>query len=330
MAHMDVVAAKREDWERDPFELIEENGFFYGRGTYDVKQGVVAITSTFLRLKAEGFVPTPRPDHLLLRRRGDRAGDHREHRARDHRELVDAEFALNSDGGGGTLDDDTGKPLYYSLQTAEKTYADFTVTARNPGGHSSRRATTTPSTNWPSALLKVRDYKFPVMWNDTTVASFRQAGTTTPGELGEALRKFADNPRDAAAAAVIAREPSYVGQTRTTCVATMLNGGHARKCAAAVGAGQHQLPHLSGREDRRRAAGAAAGRGQRRRGQAGGRADVERRVAAASGRGQGRDARRAQDPARRARGARAELRAPPTDWCSAPPASRPTASTAIS
>jgi acetylornithine deacetylase/succinyl-diaminopimelate desuccinylase-like protein len=225
MAHMDVVAAKREDWERNPFELIEENGFFYGRGTYDVKQGIVAITSTFLRLKAEKFVPTR---DLIIYFSGDEetAQDTTVNIARNHRELVDAEFALNSDGGGGTLDDDSGKALYYSLQTAEKTYADFTVTARNPGGHSSLPRDDNAIYDLAAALLKVREYKFPVMWNDTTVASLRQAGEMTPGALGEALRKFADNPRDADAAAVIAREPSYVGQTRTTCVATMLSGGH--------------------------------------------------------------------------------------------------------
>jgi acetylornithine deacetylase/succinyl-diaminopimelate desuccinylase-like protein len=225
MAHMDVVAAKREDWERSPFELIEENGYFYGRGTYDNKQGVVAITSTFLRLKAEGFVPSR---DLILFFSGDEetAQATTMNMAHEHRELIDAEFALNGDAGGGTLDDDTGKALYYELQTAEKTYADFTVTARNPGGHSSLPRDDNAIYDLAVALIKVRDYKFPVMWNDTTVASFRQTGTITPGELGEAMRKFADNPRDAAAAAVIAREPSYVGRTRTTCVATMLNGGH--------------------------------------------------------------------------------------------------------
>ena len=225
MAHMDVVAAKREDWERSPFELIEENGFFYGRGTYDVKQGVVAITSTFLRLKAEGFVPSR---DLIIYFSGDEetAQETTLNIAKEHRALIDAEFALNSDGGGGLLDDATGKPLYYSLQTAEKTYADFTVSARNPGGPSSQPRDDNAIYDLAVALLKVRDYKFPVMWNDTTVASLRQAGMMESGELGEALRKFADNPRDAAAAAVIAREPSYVGQTRTTCVATMLDGGH--------------------------------------------------------------------------------------------------------
>ena len=329
LAHMDVVAAKREDWERSPFELIEENGFFYGRGTYDDKQGVVAITSTFLRLKAEGFVPSR---DLILFFSGDEetAQATTMNMAHEHRELIDAEFALNGDAGGGTLDDDTGKALYYSLQTAEKTYADFTVTVRNPGGHSSLPRDDNAIYDLAVALLKVRDYKFPVMWNDTTVASLRQAGTMTPGELGEALRKFADNPRDAAAAAVIARDPSYVGQTRTTCVATMLSGGHGENALPQSATRERQLPHLSRREDRGRAAGVAAGRRQRGRGQAGRRAAVERRLAAAPGRAQGRDARRAQDPPGRAHRARAEPPAPPTDWCFARSASRPTASTAIS
>lgn len=226
IAHMDVVAAKREDWARNPFELIEENGFFFGRGTNDDKQGVVAITSTFLRLKSEGFVPSR---DLILYFSGDEetAQATTENLAHNRRDLIDAEFALNADAGNGILDKVTGKPLYYSMQTAEKTYADFSVTARNPGGHSSLPRDDNAIYDLAAALLKVREYKFPVMWNDTTLASFKQAGTLTPGELGDAMRKFAENPRDAAAAAAIGRDPGYVGQTRTTCVATMLTGGHA-------------------------------------------------------------------------------------------------------
>ncbi len=249
---MDVVAAKREDWERSPFELIEENGFFYGRGTYDDKQGVVAITSTFLRLKSEGFVPSR---DLIIFFSGDEetAQATTMNIAQEHRALIDAEFALNSDAGGGMLDDATGKALYYSLQTAEKTYADFTVTVRNPGGHSSLPRDDNAIYDLAVALLKVRDYKFPVMWNDTTVASLRQAGTMTPGELGEALRKFADNPRDAAAAA------SHCTRSELRRPdAHHLRGHHAQrrawgKCAAAVGPRERQLPHLSRREDRGRA-----------------------------------------------------------------------------
>ncbi len=226
MAHMDVVVAKREEWERDPFKLVEENGFFYGRGTADDKQGVVAIASTFLRLKAEGFVPSR---DLILFFSGDEetAQATTVNMAREHRELVDAEFALNGDAGGGALDDATGKPLYFALQTAEKTYADFSVTARNPGGHSSLPRDDNAIYDLAAALQKLREYKFPVMWNETTLASMKQAGTMTPGEKGEAMRRFAANPEDAAAAAAIARDPGSVGQIRTTCVATMLSGGHA-------------------------------------------------------------------------------------------------------
>jgi len=226
LAHMDVVVAKREDWQRDPFTLIEENGYFYGRGTYDDKQGVTAITSTLLQLKAEKFVPSR--DLILYF-----SGDEETAQAtvadvvKSHRELVDAEFALNGDAGGGTLDDDSGKPLYFSLQTAEKTYADFSVTAHNPGGHSSQPRADNAIYDLAAALLKLRDYQPPVMWNETTVAQLRKAGELTSGELGEALKKFAADPHDAAAAAVIARSPAYVGAIRTTCVATMLAGGHA-------------------------------------------------------------------------------------------------------
>ena len=224
---MDVVTARRADWVRDPYQLIEEGGFFYGRGTYDIKQGITALTSTFLRLKKEGFKPSR---DLIIYFSGDEetAQDTTVTTVREHRDLVDAEFALNSDSGGGTLDDDTGKPLFYSLQAAEKTYADFTLTVHNPGGHSSLPRPDNAIYELAAALGKVQAYAFPVMSNEITVASFRESGKTTPGELGTAMTKFAANPQDAAAAAVIAANPSYVGQLRTTCVATELAGGHAK------------------------------------------------------------------------------------------------------
>lgn len=226
MAHMDVVTARRADWVRDPYQLIEEDGFFYGRGTYDIKQGITALTSTFLRLRKEGFKPSR---DLIIYFSGDEetAQDTSVATVRDHRDLVDAEFALNSDAGGGTLDDDTGKPLYYSLQAAEKTYADFTFTVRNPGGHSSLPRPDNAIYELAAALGKVQAYAFPVQSNEITVASFREAGKSTPGELGAAMKKFAADPKDAAAAATIAANPSYVGMLRTTCVATGLAGGHA-------------------------------------------------------------------------------------------------------
>jgi acetylornithine deacetylase/succinyl-diaminopimelate desuccinylase-like protein len=226
LAHMDVVTAKASDWVRDPFKLVEQDGFFYGRGTYDVKQGITALTTLFLRLKAEKYVPKR---DLIIFFSGDEetAQATTEGVAKQHRALIDAEYALNADGGGGTLDDETGKPLFFGLQTAEKTYVDFTLTTRNAGGHSSLPRPDNAIYDLAAALSKVRQFSFPVMWNDTTIAGFRASGPMTPGELGVAMTKFAANPKDAEAAATLAANPAYVGQTRTTCVATRLEGGHA-------------------------------------------------------------------------------------------------------
>jgi acetylornithine deacetylase/succinyl-diaminopimelate desuccinylase-like protein len=226
LAHMDVVTAKREDWQRDPYTLVEEGGYFYGRGTYDVKHGITELTTLFLRLKAEKFVPKR---DLIIYFSGDEetAMATTVAVANQHRALIDAEYALNSDGGGGTLDDETGKPLFFGLQAAEKTYADFKLTTRNPGGHSSLPRPDNAIYDLAAALVKLRQFSFPVMWNDTTVAGFAAASKTTPGALGQAMAKFAANPKDEAAAATLAANPAYVGQTRTTCVATMLAGGHA-------------------------------------------------------------------------------------------------------
>ena len=225
MAHMDVVTAKPEDWQRDPFKLIEEKGFFFGRGTYDVKVGVASLTSTFLRLKSEGFVPTR---DLIIVFTGDE--ETQQDTVLDlvshHRDLVDAEFALNSDAGGGKLDE-SGKPQIYNLQTAEKTYASFELTTHNPGGHSSLPRKDNAIYELADALKKVQAYRFPVMWNDTTLASFKAEADVTPGKLGEAMRKFAKNPKDRAADDALYDSPTNVGKTRTTCVATLLRGGHA-------------------------------------------------------------------------------------------------------
>jgi acetylornithine deacetylase/succinyl-diaminopimelate desuccinylase-like protein len=227
LAHMDVVTAKASDWVRDPYKLVEEDGFFYGRGTYDVKHGITELTTLFLRLKSEKYVPKR---DLIIYFSGDEETSMATtvEVAHEHRALIDAEYALNSDGGGGTLDDATGKPLFFGLQTAEKTYADFKLTTRNAGGHSSLPRPDNAIYDLAAALVKLRQFSFPVMWNDTTIASFRASAKTTPGELGAAMAKFAANPKDEAAAATLAANPSYVGQTRTTCVATMLEGGHAQ------------------------------------------------------------------------------------------------------
>jgi acetylornithine deacetylase/succinyl-diaminopimelate desuccinylase-like protein len=226
IAHMDVVTAKPEDWERDPFKLIEENGYFLGRGTQDMKSDIALIAATLLRLKAEEFQPTR---DLIIAFSGDEETTMATTKelAAKYRTLTDAEFALNGDGGGGKLDEETGQPRFYALQGAEKSYASFTLTAHNPGGHSSQPRSDNAIYELADALKAVQGYAFPVMWNDWTIGSFKASAPVTPGELGQAMAKFAAHPGDAEAAAVLAKTPALIGRTRTTCVATLLTGGHA-------------------------------------------------------------------------------------------------------
>jgi acetylornithine deacetylase/succinyl-diaminopimelate desuccinylase-like protein len=223
---MDVVTAKPEDWKRDPFTLVEESGYFYGRGTSDDKCSVALLTAAFLRLRAEGFVPMR---DLVLVFTGDEEteGANAYDLVTNHRDLVDAEYALNGDAGGGSLAEDDGHAISYGLQTAEKTYASFELTTRNPGGHSSLPRKDNAIYELADALKAVQAYRFPVMWNDTTLAWFRVTGPRTSGPLGEAMRRFAANPKDAAAAEVLYDSPNDVGATRTTCIPTLLRGGHA-------------------------------------------------------------------------------------------------------
>lgn len=221
--HMDVVAANRKDWTRDPFTLIEENGYLYGRGSADMKTGVVVLVETLIRLKREGF--KPRHDLILLL-----SGDEETAMA-STRELArryhDAEFLLNADAGGGTLDPATGKPTVYEIQAAEKTYADFRISLTSAGGHSSEPNNDNAIYRLARIIDRVAAYSFPPLSNEITLASLRALGAHTPGPLGAAMTRFAAHPDDAAAAATISADPAYVGQIRTTCVATMLNGGHA-------------------------------------------------------------------------------------------------------
>jgi acetylornithine deacetylase/succinyl-diaminopimelate desuccinylase-like protein len=221
--HMDVVAAKRGDWTRDPFTLVEENGYLYGRGTADMKAAVVVLVQTLIRLKREGF--RPRHDLILLL-----SGDEETAMASTielAKRYHDAEFLLNADAGGGTLDPDTGKPLLYQIQAAEKTYADFQISLTSAGGHSSEPNADNAIYRLARIIDRVAAHQFPPQSNEITLASLRALGAHIPGPLGAAMTRFATHPDDAAAAATISADPAYVGQIRTTCVATMLNGGHA-------------------------------------------------------------------------------------------------------
>ncbi len=226
MAHMDVVPAHRADWARDPFTLVEEKGYFYGRGAFDNEAGLTMLTSLFLTLRAEGFRPTR---DLIIAFTGDEetTGLTATSLVRDHRDLIDAEFALNADAGGGALGEQTGAPEGYGLQTAEKTFASFTLTARNPGGHSSQPRTDNAIYDLMDALARVRAYQFPVMWNDTTIASLRAGGPTVSGPIGAAMTRFAAHPGDRGASMTLTASPFHVGQLRTTCVPTLLEAGHA-------------------------------------------------------------------------------------------------------
>jgi carboxypeptidase PM20D1 len=227
-AHMDVVDARPEDWKRDPYKLIEEGGFFYGRGTLDNKAGVVALMSTLLRLQKDGKKPRRT---LVFAFVGDEEtgldepnGTTRKIAA--HPWVKGAEYAINTDAGGGLLAPD-GRPIIYLVQGAEKTYATFELTATNQGGHSSRPRADNAIHDLARAVTRVGEYKFPVMSNDLTRAYLGAVGKVTPGAGGQALSAFAANPQDAAAAEAIAGNSEFVGTTRTTCVTTMLNAGHA-------------------------------------------------------------------------------------------------------
>jgi acetylornithine deacetylase/succinyl-diaminopimelate desuccinylase-like protein len=226
LAHMDVVTAKREEWERDPFTLVEEGGYFFGRGVLDMKGDLTQLASTFLRLKAEHYLPKR---DLVLVFTGDEetSGASAADVVKNHRELVAAEFALNGDGGYGVLDEATGKPLVAMVQGAEKANVSYVLTVRNPGGHSSQPREPNAIYQLADALKAVQAYRFPVMSNEWTLKSFQATAARTSGELGEAMGRFAANPADEWAANVLWSDSQNVGRTRTTCVATQLAGGHA-------------------------------------------------------------------------------------------------------
>lgn len=220
-AHMDVVEARAADWERDPFTPIVENGYLFGRGSDDNKFDLAMIVTTVLQLKAEGFRPGR---DIILALSGDEETSMRTTRALA-KEFPDAEFVLNGDGGGGKLDAD-GKPVVYDLQAGEKTYADFEFTFTSPGGHSSRPSGKNAIAQLARAIDRIAAYHFPPQRNELTRASLEATGERTPGPLGEAMIRFAKTG-DPEAAAELARHPDTVGQIGTTCVPTMLRGGHA-------------------------------------------------------------------------------------------------------
>jgi acetylornithine deacetylase/succinyl-diaminopimelate desuccinylase-like protein len=219
--HMDVVEAKREDWERDPFTPVVENGFVYGRGAVDDKFEVSMAVAALAKLKREGWKPGR---DVVLALSGDEETVMKTTAVLAER-LKNADLVLNTDGGGGALKD--GKPLPYGIQGAEKTYADFTLTVTDPGGHSSRPTPTNAIYRLARALDRIADYRFPTMSNEITRGAMAAEGQATSGPVGVALKRFAVNPDDQAAVGTLSADPDYNPMLRTTCVATMISGGHA-------------------------------------------------------------------------------------------------------
>ena len=225
LGHMDVVEAKREDWKEDPFTFIEKDGYFYGRGTSDMKNGIVATVMALAKLKAEGF--KPKRDVIVFF-----TGDEETMQngalkgTAEWRPLLDAEFALNADGWNGSFDQ-AGRSLGFSLSAAEKTYQTYFFTVRNRGGHSSRPRPDNAIYELAAALKALEAHRFEPALNPTTRAYFEVRQTQEKGALGDAMRRWLANPKDGAAADVIEADELEAGRTRTRCVATMLNAGHA-------------------------------------------------------------------------------------------------------
>jgi acetylornithine deacetylase/succinyl-diaminopimelate desuccinylase-like protein len=225
LAHMDVVDALPEDWVRDPFNLTSDYDYFYGRGTLDNKYGVTNLSQTFIRLKHEGWTPN-RDIYLVFSGDEETGMISTRAQAKWVAENIDPEFVLNSDAGGLALDDEYGQ-IAMRVQAAEKTFATFELTITNPGGHSSRPRADNAIYELAEALTKIRDHQFPVHATPLTRSYFAALGQSVPGTLGEAMRNFAANPADDDAIAVLRANPETVGTLGTTCVATMLRGGHA-------------------------------------------------------------------------------------------------------
>ncbi|WP_370309594.1 M20/M25/M40 family metallo-hydrolase [Sphingobium abikonense] len=221
IGHMDVVEADPKDWTRDPFVPVEDNGYIFGRGAEDNKYDVAMMVATLAQLKKEGWKPR-RTVTLLLS--GDEETDMATTRALAAK-YQDAEMLLNGDGGGGLLSEE-GKPVLYQLQAGEKTYADFEIGFTDAGGHSSAPTPGNPIYRLAKAIDRIAAFQFPLMRNELTKASLTLSADRIGGEVGEAMRRFAETG-DPAAADILSSRPEFVGQVRTTCVATMAQAGHA-------------------------------------------------------------------------------------------------------
>lgn len=229
LAHLDVVEANRSDWSVDPFKLTEKDDFFYGRGTSDIKDGDAILVSDFIRLKREGYKPDR--DLILALTSDEEGGDYNgvTWLIEKHRDLIDAEYCINTDGGDFQLKN--GKPLLASIETSEKIYADFELRVFNKGGHSSLPRPDNAIYRLANGLTRLAKYQFPVELNETTRAFFERMAEINrksgDAQLAAEMAGAAKNPADASAIRELSESPYYNALLRTTCVATRLNAGHA-------------------------------------------------------------------------------------------------------
>jgi acetylornithine deacetylase/succinyl-diaminopimelate desuccinylase-like protein len=224
LAHLDVVAALRSDWTLDPFVLTERDGYFYGRGTSDDKAMASIFVANLLRDKQAGWVPDR--DVILALTADEEGGEANgvEWLIAEHRDLIDAAFAIN-EGGGGALHD--GKPAYNTVQAAEKVPVNFTLTVTNRGGHSSVPRPDNAIFQLAAGLTRLSRYAFPVQLNEVSRAYFSRTAALEAPEVAAAMRAIVRNPKDLAAARRLSVNPRYNSMLRTTCTATRLSGGHA-------------------------------------------------------------------------------------------------------
>jgi len=224
LSHIDVVEAKPEDWTLAPFKFTEKDSTFFGRGTSDNKDDAAIDIALIIRLKTEGFALDR--DIIVAATTDEEGGPANgvSWLIASHPELIQAEYGLN-EGGSGRVKE--GKKLSHDVQLAEKKVLNFTLTSINPGGHSSRPIKDNAITHLSAALVKIGAFDFPVHLNDVTRAYFSQSAALVDADIGVAMKALVANPLDAKAAAVVSTDASYNSQLRTTCVATMLAGGHA-------------------------------------------------------------------------------------------------------
>jgi acetylornithine deacetylase/succinyl-diaminopimelate desuccinylase-like protein len=225
LGHLDVVEARREDWTFDPFKLVEQEGYFYGRGTQDMKTDDALLVTTFVRLKQEGFVPVR--DIILALTADEEGGDHNGVKwlLKEHRDLIDADYCINADAGGGQIKN--GKRLLFGVQAAEKTFASFRLTVRNRGGHSSLPVKDNAIYELADGLARLEKFDFPPRLNEVSRSFFERMAGISSGQLAGDFRGVTRNPPDSASVERLSREAYYNAVLRTTCVPTLLKGGHA-------------------------------------------------------------------------------------------------------